>query len=36
IKGRVPLHLSSSTDDSNGTYHRDEKEPYIEKFVVEE
>ncbi|GJY61412.1 hypothetical protein Tco_0462069 [Tanacetum coccineum] len=36
IKGRVPLHLSSSAGDSNGTYHRDEKEPYIEKFVVEE
>ncbi|GKC37827.1 2-isopropylmalate synthase A-like protein [Tanacetum coccineum] len=36
IKGRVPLHLSSSAGDSNGTYHRDEKEPYVEKFVVEE
>ncbi|GJU62090.1 hypothetical protein Tco_1243925 [Tanacetum coccineum] len=35
IKGKVPLHLSSSAGDSNGTYHRDEKEPYVEKFVVE-
>ncbi|GJV94162.1 ribosomal biogenesis protein LAS1L-like protein isoform X2 [Tanacetum coccineum] len=36
IKGRVPLHLSSSAGDSNGTYHHDEKEPYVKKFVVEE
>ncbi|GJS40717.1 reverse transcriptase domain-containing protein [Tanacetum coccineum] len=36
IKGRVPLHLSSSACDSNGTYHRDEKEPYVKKCVVEE
>ncbi|GKE94124.1 hypothetical protein Tco_1578979, partial [Tanacetum coccineum] len=34
IKGRVPLHLSSSAGDSNGTYHRGEKESYVEKFVV--
>ncbi|GJZ09187.1 copia protein [Tanacetum coccineum] len=36
IKGRVPLHLSSGAGDSNGTYHLDEKEPYIEEFVIEE
>ncbi|GKD10560.1 hypothetical protein Tco_1190245, partial [Tanacetum coccineum] len=36
IKRRVPLHLSSSASDSSSTYHRDEKEPYVEKFVVEE
>ncbi|GJT55101.1 hypothetical protein Tco_0990155 [Tanacetum coccineum] len=36
IKGRVPLHLSSSAGDSNGTYHYDKKDPYVEKFVVEE
>ncbi|GKF36379.1 hypothetical protein Tco_0113137, partial [Tanacetum coccineum] len=35
-KGRVPLYLSSSVGDSNGTCHRDKKEPYAEKFVVEE
>ncbi|GJU51120.1 FAR1-related sequence 5-like protein isoform X2 [Tanacetum coccineum] len=36
VKRRVPLHLSSSAGDSNGTYHRDEKEAYVEKFIVEE
>ncbi|GKA75528.1 hypothetical protein Tco_0781906 [Tanacetum coccineum] len=27
----VPLHLRSSVDDSNGTHHCGEKEPYVEK-----
>ncbi|GJX14669.1 hypothetical protein Tco_0206427 [Tanacetum coccineum] len=35
IKGRVLLHLRSSADDSNGTQHYSEKEPYVEKVVVE-
>ncbi|GJS46534.1 hypothetical protein Tco_0596655, partial [Tanacetum coccineum] len=35
IKGRVPLHLSSSTGDSNGTHHCGEKESHAEKLVAE-
>nr|GEY00623.1 hypothetical protein [Tanacetum cinerariifolium] len=30
------LTLEFKCGDNNGTYHRDEKEPYVEKFVVEE
>ncbi|GKA80912.1 hypothetical protein Tco_0787604, partial [Tanacetum coccineum] len=35
IKGRVPLHLSSSVGDSNGTHHCYEKGSHAEKLVVE-
>ncbi|GJW40846.1 urease isoform X1 [Tanacetum coccineum] len=31
IYGKVPLHLSSSVGNSNGTHHGGEKEPYVEK-----
>nr|GEV46560.1 zf-CCHC domain-containing protein/UBN2 domain-containing protein [Tanacetum cinerariifolium] len=34
-KGKVPLHLSLSAGDSNGTHHGGEKEPYVEKVFVE-